>query len=66
MFADVRDSPQDSPTYHPGLYACITGALLTLVIVGALSLQFKIANGKADRGEKNIEGSDDAEFRYTY
>ncbi|GAB7343280.1 hypothetical protein MBLNU457_1336t1 [Dothideomycetes sp. NU457] len=58
--------PQDFPRYEPGLYACITAGLLTLVIVGALSLQFKIANGKADSGVKNIEGSDDAEFRYTY
>ncbi|KAK6540014.1 hypothetical protein TWF694_008847 [Orbilia ellipsospora] len=57
--------PQDAPKYHPGLYACITAAGLTICIVIGLSLHFKVQNGKADRGEKTLEGEDDPNFRYT-
>ncbi|TKX25770.1 MFS transporter-like protein 31 [Elsinoe australis] len=59
--------PQDAATgYKPGIYATITASALTLIIIGLLTLYFKAQNGKASRGEKNLEGSDDSEFRYTY
>lgn len=46
---------QDSPTYRPGIYACIAVSLLSLLLVGALSLDFYAQNRKADRGEKELE-----------
>ncbi|CAK7221443.1 hypothetical protein SEUCBS140593_004570 [Sporothrix eucalyptigena] len=60
---------QDSPTYHPGIYACITVSLLSLVLVGMLSLSYYFSHKKADRGEIELEASDDEfqpGFRYTY
>ncbi|KAK4143042.1 general substrate transporter [Dichotomopilus funicola] len=61
---------QDKPGYRPGLYACIATTLLTILIVGALTLDFKRLNGKADRGERELEcDADDVYepgFRYTY
>ncbi|KAL2163455.1 hypothetical protein VTH06DRAFT_5513 [Thermothelomyces fergusii] len=61
---------QDKPGYRPGLYACIATTLLTLVIVGLLTLEFRRLNAKADRGERELEcDSDDTYepgFRYTY
>ena len=45
----------DSPTYKPGLYACITTSLLNLFIVAALTLTYYRENSKADRGEKELE-----------
>ena len=50
---------EDKPYgYHPGLYACITTSLLSIVLVGILTVAFRIENGKADRGEKELEASD--------
>lgn len=49
---------QDSPTYRPGLYTCIAVCLLSLILVGALSITFYFENTKADRGEKELESSD--------
>lgn len=60
---------QDSPRYHPGLYACITCCLLTLVIVASLSVKFYFDNKKQARGELVIEDSDEDHqqgFRYTF
>jgi hypothetical protein len=54
---------QDSPSYHPGLWACIASQLLILVLVGLLDIKFYSDNKKADRGEKVIEGIPG--FRYT-
>lgn len=56
--------PQDAPAYKPGLYACLTAASLTILIILGLSAYFKVQNDKADRGEKKLEGSEE-EFRYT-
>jgi hypothetical protein len=59
----------DAPTYRPGLYTCLACSILTIVLVGVLSLTFRIMNGKADRGEKELESNDEdsvAGFRYTY
>jgi len=54
---------QDEPTYHPGLYGCITSQLIVLLIVAGLSFKFRMDNKKADRGEKIIERIEG--FRYT-
>ncbi|KAK6353070.1 hypothetical protein TWF696_005060 [Orbilia brochopaga] len=57
--------PQDAPEYKPGLYACLTAAALTIIIVIVLSFYFKSENRKADRGEKKLEGSEGEDFRFT-
>lgn len=49
---------QDAPNYRPGIYACIACCLLSIIIVGLLSLAFASANRKADRGEIELEDSD--------
>ena len=48
---------QDEPHYRPGLYACIACCLLTLVIVGIETLIFVRQNGRAARGEIELEDS---------
>ncbi|KAL8289622.1 hypothetical protein RB597_001313 [Gaeumannomyces tritici] len=45
----------DKPTYRPGLYACIACALLNIILVGVLSLLYKMENGKAEREGKELE-----------
>ncbi|KAG7138693.1 putative transporter like protein [Verticillium longisporum] len=60
---------QDMPHYRPGMYACIACCLLTLILVGILSFDFKRQNGKAERGEKELENNEEDSqrgFRYTY
>ncbi|KAF2820670.1 MFS general substrate transporter [Ophiobolus disseminans] len=60
---------QDKPGYRPGLYACIACCLLTLIIVGLITLGSWRSNKKADRGEIELEYFDEADqkgFRYTY
>ncbi|KAH7394382.1 phthalate transporter-like protein [Pyrenochaeta sp. MPI-SDFR-AT-0127] len=60
---------QDKPHYRPGLYACITCCLLTIVIVGLITLRSWSLNKRADRGEIELEYNDDGDqkgFRYTY
>jgi hypothetical protein len=46
---------EDIPHYKPGLYACIATSLLTIILVGILSLYFNRLNKAADRGEKELE-----------
>jgi hypothetical protein len=46
---------EDAPAYKPGLYACIATTLLTMILVCIMSVYFKYLNGKADRGEKELE-----------
>lgn len=55
---------QDQPGYVPGLWACITACLVTIIITLALQIHFWIQNKKADRGEKELEGGGPS-FRYT-
>lgn len=55
---------QDTPSYRPGLWACITSQLIIIVIVAMLTLKFKRDNRKVERGELQIEGSE-AGFKYT-
>ncbi|CAO2657903.1 Nn.00g071630.m01.CDS01 [Neocucurbitaria sp. VM-36] len=60
---------QDKPGYRPGLYACITCCLLTIVIVSLITLRSWSLNKKADRGELELEYNDEHDqkgFRYTY
>ncbi|KAK3990969.1 general substrate transporter [Cladorrhinum sp. PSN332] len=60
---------QDAPAYKPGLYACIATSLLTIIMVGGLSVVFTIKNKSAERGEGELECDDDdvyePGFRYT-
>ena len=44
--------------YKPGMWACIATALLTIILVGFLSVVFRLENKMADRGEKELETSD--------
>lgn len=46
---------QDSPHYRPGLYACFATTGLNILLVCLLSLYFRHANAKADRGEVELE-----------
>lgn len=46
---------EDIPHYRPGLYACIATTLLTMILVGLLSLDFRRLNKQADRGERELE-----------
>lgn len=56
---------EDAPRYIPGLSVAIGSQVVILLIVAALTLSFRVANKKADKGEKVIEGGD-KNFRYTY
>lgn len=49
---------QDAPYWRPGLYACLACCLLSILLVGLLSLDFRRENRQADRGEKELEASD--------
>ena len=49
---------QDSPRYHPGLYGCITAALLTIVTVILLDIKFWFDNKKQAEGKLVIEGGE--------
>jgi MFS family permease len=49
---------KDEPHWYPGMMACLTCAGLNVLIVVVLTLHFKRANAKADRGEIVIEGSE--------
>ncbi|EUC31339.1 hypothetical protein COCVIDRAFT_94759 [Bipolaris victoriae FI3] len=60
---------QDAPHYKPGLYACIACCLLSIVLVGLITLRSWSLNKRADRGEIELEYNDDGDqkgFRYTY
>lgn len=49
---------QDSPTYIPGLWACIAASLLIIVIVVLLDVYFFFQNKKQAQGSYAIEGAD--------
>jgi MFS family permease len=55
---------QDVPHYHPGLYACVISQLSIILVVIALSFKFVSDNKKSERGELEIEGSEQG-FKYT-
>lgn len=54
---------QDSPSYVPGITACMIAAGLIVVISLLMNLKFWRANKRADAGGKIIEGLEG--FRYT-
>ncbi|KAI0154621.1 MFS general substrate transporter [Xylariaceae sp. FL1272] len=65
----VFRSQDKASGYKPGLYACIAVSLLNIILVCLCDLSFLRSNKKADRGEKELEVSDEAAqpgFRYTY
>ncbi|GAA6015269.1 hypothetical protein JCM11491_000993 [Sporobolomyces phaffii] len=53
----------DYPRYLPGLWATVACQLCILLILVALSFYFRLRNGQADKGHRELEGS--ALFRYT-
>lgn len=57
----IVNRSQDAPNYRPGLYACLACAVMNIILVGILSLNFRRLNGQADRGEKELEDSDVSE-----
>ncbi|KAK7451530.1 major facilitator superfamily transporter [Colletotrichum acutatum] len=60
---------QDKPHYLPGLSTCLVCAVLNVMVVIALSFYFRHWNAKAERGEVELEASDEtqaSDFRYTY
>jgi MFS family permease len=56
--------PADSPGYRPGILACLLAQVLTIVVVGLLSLKFHLANKRVDAGGKAIEHHPG--FKYTF
>ncbi|KZL68877.1 major facilitator superfamily transporter [Colletotrichum tofieldiae] len=60
---------QDKPRYLPGLSTCLGCAVLNIIVVICLSFYFHYWNLKAERGEVELEASDETQasnFRYTY
>jgi len=61
---------QDAPGYKPGLWACMTGSLIIIIIVAVTDIHFYFANKKQAQGLKIIEPVDGVDssdkFRYTY
>lgn len=56
--------PVDSPSYRPGILACLIANVLMIIIVLLLSLKFYRANKRVDAGGKQIEGYPG--FKYTF
>lgn len=56
--------PIDSPTYRPGILACLIANVIMIIIVLLLSLKFYRANKRVDAGGKQIEGYPG--FKYTF
>lgn len=46
---------QDAPGYKPGLWACMTGSLIIVVVVVVTDIHFYFANKKQAQGLKIIE-----------
>ncbi|KAH0443048.1 major facilitator superfamily transporter [Colletotrichum camelliae] len=60
---------QDKPRYLPGLSTCMGCAVLNIIIILGLSIYFHYWNAKAERGEVELEASEEtdaSDFRYTY
>ena len=55
---------QDAPKYIPGISVAMGSQVLTLMLVGLLTLSFRVKNRKADTQGIALEGSEG--FRYTY
>lgn len=55
---------EDAPAYIPGMSTAMGAQVITVILVGALTWDFKRQNAKADRGEKLLELGD-KHFRYT-
>ena len=56
--------PIDSPSYRPGMLACLIANAIMILIVAALSWKFHRANKRVDAGGKLIEGYPG--FKYTF
>ncbi|OHW91842.1 major facilitator superfamily transporter [Colletotrichum incanum] len=67
--ANLPSRSQDKPRYLPGLSTCLGCAVLNIIVVICLSFYFYYWNLKAERGEVELEASDETQasnFRYTY
>ncbi|GKT65059.1 major facilitator superfamily transporter [Colletotrichum tofieldiae] len=67
--ANLPSRSQDKPRYLPGLSTCLGCAVLNIIVVICLSFYFHYWNLKAERGEVELEASDETQasnFRYTY
>jgi hypothetical protein len=53
--ADASRRQEDKPGYKPGLWACMTGSLIIVVIVVITDIYFYFCNKKQARGELIIE-----------
>jgi hypothetical protein len=53
--ADASHRQEDKPGYKPGLWACMTGSLIIVVIVVATDIYFYFCNKKQACGELIIE-----------
>ncbi|GAA5988721.1 hypothetical protein JCM5350_001992 [Sporobolomyces pararoseus] len=53
----------DYPRYLPGLWATVACQFAILTTLATLTFYFRIRNGQAERGERELEGS--STFRYT-
>ncbi|KAL2071999.1 hypothetical protein VTL71DRAFT_11342 [Oculimacula yallundae] len=54
---------QDAPKYGPGIMTAMISSGLVILITSLMTLKFHLANKRADRGGKAIEGQEG--FRYT-
>jgi hypothetical protein len=58
LYWRVRHRQQDAPGYKPGLWACMTGSLIIILIVAVTDVHFYFANKKQAQGLKIIEPVD--------
>ncbi|GAB7366182.1 hypothetical protein MBLNU230_g7742t1 [Neophaeotheca triangularis] len=55
---------EDGPDYIPGISTAMGAQVIIVLLVGVLTLAFRVQNKKAERGEKVLEQGD-KHFRYT-
>ena len=58
LLTDFCYRQQDAPGYKPGLWACMTGSLIIILIVAVTDVHFYFANKKQAQGLKIIEPVD--------
>jgi hypothetical protein len=58
LLTDLCCRQQDAPGYKPGLWACMTGSLIIIIIVAVTDIHFYFANKKQAQGLKIIEPVD--------
>lgn len=56
---------EDKPVYIPGISVAIGSQCIVILLVRALTFDFKRQNAKVERSQRVLEEGD-ARFRYTY